>query len=478
MLWLAIRLPQLPLDMFLRGSPTPQPFAVTEGHHILVCDHKASLRGVRPGMASPTALALAPRIIIRERDAAAETEALLGLAAWAMQFTSSVVLEFPDSLLLEISGSLKLLGTLDSILSRLGAELANMGFTPVLACAPTLRAACWSTHACRLDAAPVCLTPDTLEQAVSALPVTVLPQAIQQPLQSIGTTCIGEVLALPRNGLARRFGQRLLDDIDRALGRLPEARTLFQPPEIFHAAIELPTEARQSETLLFAAKRLFTQLSGFLAARRSGVQRISVKLSHRDTVTDVAIGMLTPTRDTSHFTLLLREQLARIILREPVRAITVSASEVLPLAGNNLALFSQDAASVAQPWQLLLERLQARLGSQSVQNLAMAADHRPEQASVATQIQTETVTKQMQLNFGERPFWLLPAPHPLGSMPHYQGPLELLAGPERIESGWWDGNEAMRDYFVARSPQRSLLWIYRERHPSRMGMWYLHGIFS
>jgi len=49
--------------------------------------------------------------------------------------------------------------------------------------------------------------------------------------------------------------------------------------------------------------------------------------------------------------------------------------------------------------------------------------------------------------------------------------MALLAGPERIESGWWDGADMARDYFVARAANEALLWIYRERSPA--GAWYL-----
>ena len=59
-------------------------------------------------------------------------------------------------------------------------------------------------------------------------------------------------------------------------------------------------------------------------------------------------------------------------------------------------------------------------------------------------------------------------------MPHDDGRLELLAGPERIESGWWDGGEVARDYFIARAPSSALLWIFR----ARGGGWYLHGLFA
>ena len=78
-----------------------------------------------------------------------------------------------------------------------------------------------------------------------------------------------------------------------------------------------------------------------------------------------------------------------------------------------------------------------------------------------------------------RPLWLLHAPRPLAeiaAVPQHGGPLTLIAGPERIESGWWDGNDVARDYFVARNPALALLWIYRERREN--GGWYLHGIFG
>jgi protein ImuB len=60
----------------------------------------------------------------------------------------------------------------------------------------------------------------------------------------------------------------------------------------------------------------------------------------------------------------------------------------------------------------------------------------------------------------------------------------LLAGPQRLESGWWGGGDmALRDYFVARSSQSGLLWIYRERlsgaDPAQPSdAWYLHGLFA
>jgi protein ImuB len=89
------------------------------------------------------------------------------------------------------------------------------------------------------------------------------------------------------------------------------------------------------------------------------------------------------------------------------------------------------------------------------------------------------------------PTWLLATPQRLAVQRHrplYQGPLTLLAGPQRIEAAWWEPDAtgtaaapaALRDYFVARSAQAGLLWIYRERlaQAGAQPGWFLHGLFA
>jgi len=471
-MWIAIRLPQLPLEIFLRGSSTPEPFALAERHRVFACDRKAGARGVRAGMAVSTAQALAPRLRIAPRDPAAETEALLGLAAWAAQFTPGVALEFPDALLLDASGSLKLFGGLASLLDRLRRELAEMGWSARLAGAPTPRGALWLALAGVerfVDFA------DGLEPALAALPVAALrrDEETLEALTAIGVRTLGELLALPREGVARRFGQRLLDELDRALGRLPEPRNFFVPPVRFLAAIELPAEVSQADALLFAARRLIVQLAGFLCARSGGAQRLVFRLKHRDrAATEVAIGLVAPSRDAGHFTLLARERFSSLVLPEPVRSIALEVDDVAPLAGRSLGLLLEQGKPQGD-WERLVERLRARLGAGAVRGVAARAEHRPELAGAAV----EFAAKQPQPEFGERPLWLLDRPRPIPEIderPHHEGPLELLAGPERIESGWWDGGDVARDYFIARMRNEALVWVFRERG----GGWYLHGLFA
>jgi protein ImuB len=479
-LWIALHLPNLPLEALTRALATPEPQAVVAHHCIVACDGKALARGVRPGMAAAAATTLAPQLAVHPRNAAEETESLLGLAGWAAQFTPSVALELPDALALEVSGSLRLFGSLKRIVAGLREGCARMGFTALVAAAPTPRGAAWLARAGR-----ELLVTDLarLEDALAALPVRILAgdSDARDALAAIGATRVADVLGLPRAGFARRFGPRLCDDLDRALGRAPDPRTFFVPPATFGARLELPAEVTQAEALVFAARRLFVQLEGFLAARAAGARRLVLRLFHREArFTEVPIGLVAPSRDAGHFTTLARERLAPLVLPDPVRALALAADDLAPLAGASLALFA-DGASAPGDWPKLVERLRARLGTAVVHGVAVAAEHRPEYASRMREIGAEAKAARVATTApgGLRPFWLLAAPQPLeerDAVPQHGGPLRLLAGPERIESGWWDGGDVARDYFVAQAPDRSLVWVYRERRPP--GGWFLHGLFA
>ena len=291
-----------------RALATPEPQAVAEHHRIVACDGKSAARGVRPGLATAAATALARELAVHPRNRNEETECLLGLAGWAVQFTPSVALELhpPESagLALEVSGSLQLFGGLRRIAASLREGCARMGYTAVVAAAPTARGASWLA---RSGSEILVEDSDALECALAGLPVRVMAGDAEtvEALAAIGATHVADVLALPRAGLARRFGRNLLDDLDRALGRMADPRTFFTPPATFSARLELPAEVTQTEALLFAAKRLFVQLEGFLAARAAGVQRLALRLFHREArFTEVPIGLVAPARDATHFTLL------------------------------------------------------------------------------------------------------------------------------------------------------------------------------
>ncbi|MFY9315496.1 MAG: DNA polymerase Y family protein, partial [Burkholderiales bacterium] len=270
------------------------------------------------------------------------------------------------------------------------------------------------------------------------------------------------------------FEAGLLAQLDQARGAAPEAREFFVPPARFEARLEMPVPVHQAEQALFAARRLLAQMEGFLAARQAGVRAFALELMHEDVpATRVDIGLAGPGRDAGHFARLLRERLGALALRAPIEAIRLEAGGIENLPERSRCLFD-DRPGGEEGWLRLVERLQARLGAAAVHGLDTHEDHRPERAWVAVLPEKEfsLVGKNKDKNQSQnlpRPLWLLDPPRPLA-----EGEFALLAGPERIETGWWDGAEALRDYFIARTGEASLAWVYRERE----GNWFLHGYFA
>lgn len=484
MLWLALRFASLPLEVYARAGYASIPLAVVNSAssasstaaqgEVVACNEAAANRGVRRGMPLAAASALASDLRIVARDVAAEEEALKRIAAWAIQFTPGVSIAGTSEVLLEIAGSLALFGGLKNLWNELVEGLRGLGYAASMACAPTPLAAQWFGRAglaVRLRHA------DALRASLSALPLEVMeaPEALAL-LQNIGAKTVSDCLALPRDGLARRLGQDFIDDLDRALGLAPDPRPFFTPPTVFRAAQPLPAPAQEAEMLLFAARRLLMDLCGFLAATANGVQRLKLTFSHHGCEpTGLTLTLVTATRDPDHLTNVLRERLDRTALPCPATAIMLESELLLPLASRNLTLLPE-AGQQEEAAAQLIERLRARLGEDAVLGLKRFADHRPERAFRTCQPGSGS---ESAASIAGRPLWLLGEPRPLrdtAEAPCYDGRLTLLAGPERIESGWWDGHDVTRDYFVAANPSEALLWIYRERDEN--ARWFLHGFFA
>lgn len=481
MLWLALRFPLLPLETLTRGAVISGPLAVADSFvanaGIVACNPEARRRGIHPGMTVAAAWALVSGLQVFTRDTAAERAALERLAAWALQFTPVVSAAAPTEVLLEVEGSLGLFGGFNRLWAEIEQGIRTTGYTATIAAAPTPLAA---QLFARAGLSPRIRHDDALRLGLDPLPVETLelPAATAEMLRDTGIRTLGECLQLPRDGLARRGGKALLEQLDRALGRIPDPRPLFAPPTKFKAVLQLPAPAGEAEALLFAARRLIAELCGWLAATGKGAQRLAFALSHEGRAdTRFALDLMAATRDPAHLAAVLRERLERLALPSPATAIALESDGLLPLASRNLSLLPDDRASTESVIQLV-ERLRARLGEGAVQGLDAVADHRPERAWRACE-PGSGAGPRVEWAPSARPLWLLRVPRPLPEIvdiPQYEGPLELLTLPERIESGWWDGADIARDYFVARNPAQSLLWIYRERRGS--GAWYLHGFFA
>lgn len=444
---------------------------------------------------------------------------------WALRFSPRVA-RVEDAWLLEVSASERLFGGRQALRQRL------------LASNPALPPVQWSYGTTSLVALgrlwQGALTPGPVPRTPArALPLHGLAAARPHipTLARLGCRNWGDLQALPRAGLVRRFGQALVAALDQAAGHWPDAYPWLSLPEAFDQSLELPARVESALALMDGVELLLARLWAWLAARQQGLVRLcltwrlDLRRSDQHTPADghLQVGTAQPTRDLAHVRRLVAEHLAHVSLPAPVLHLGLRAEHTAPMPGDTPSLLPQ-ALCPGEPLPLILERLSARLGAARVLAAVPGNDHRPEHrqawqpaqetlkfvannyhltvACAQKSTQSESVYDQLT------PSWLLAQPLRLllrGHRPWYHGALSLIAGPQRLESGWWEApnpaqpgapRATLRDYFVASSPQAGLVWVFRERLPAAArdpvlgpdgtrpaqdepeAAWYLHGLFA
>jgi protein ImuB len=426
-----------------------------------------------------------------------------------LQFSPRVT-QLEGAVLVEVQASERLFGGRKALLNRVRAECAElqvqqMAVAPtalaaraLLRCMPLTprESAAATNHTFQVSVAAC--TPRHLSAVLDGLPIHALwaVQAHQATLLRLGCNRLGQVRALPRGGVSRRFGAPLLLALDHAYGLVSETYAWITLPEQFRLSLEFNSRVEVAEGLMFGANRLLGSLKAWLQARQCGVTSICLHWEHDlQRRSEAKAGSLMvhtgqASRDTQHLARLLAEHLSRTELVAPVVAITLEATGIEAMATVSNSLLPEDNASGESLLQLM-ERLSARLGPERVLRGTPLADHRPQRMQ-SWQACTGDVAKRktppqasvpsgmvVPSHWASYPPWILRKPLRLAVVkdkPVYQGPLQMMAGPERIETGWWpEGAEGigsnrlvhpdltLRDYFIANSELAGLLWIYRQR---------------
>ncbi len=451
---------------------------------------------------------------------------------WALRFTPRVA-AVDEALLLEVSASERLWGGRQPLLRRFFKK--NTLQAPVE----------WSQGATSLIALAM------LRLKLQGLPAPAgLPHGLPlgtltaarphvDTLARTGCTTWGALRALPRAGVARRFGAALVDALDVAWGERPDRHPWLTLPEVFDVKLELPALATTAPALMWSTHRLLTQLQIWLQARQRGVLALELewtldlkRLNGAPLPPHQQLTLRTgrPTQDTAHLRRLAGEHLARATLAAPASQLRLRTLDTAPWAGASQSLLPEERVQ-GERLHALVERLSARLGAAQVRVPVACSDHRPErmqhwqaacdnlrdathgaaagQSGTASTGARKTGTPSTHSTARAVPApgadalyppWLLPQPLALQvhhGQPQFQGPLRLLTRAQRIETGWWDAAPAagetglaLRDYFIARSPQVGLLWIYRERlsaptvlaasttESSQSTRWFLQGLYA
>ncbi len=261
--------------------------------------------------------AKARRLQIRPLDPAADRAALERLALWATRYAPSVAAwdeeNGADGFFLDIAGAAHLFGGEEELLRDCRRRLARFGLPARLALADTPGAG-WALA--RYGRSPVSLVPSGGEaEALAALPIDALRLGRETclALKRLGLERIGDLLDKPRPPLTKRFGARLLQRLDQALGRCPEPLAWLAPPPVYSATKVFDEPVMTQEAIVAAATALMEELAPALERDHVGLRRFRLDLYRVDgKVVNLDFGLARPTRSADHIRRLVALRLEQL----------------------------------------------------------------------------------------------------------------------------------------------------------------------
>jgi protein ImuB len=527
---LCLRFPNWPVQWRYVTEPSVKPQALVvhapaeRGKvRVIACCRSARKRGVRMGMLLAEAQSLWPgsashTVRFEPHDLLADRQRLRDLVGWSLQFGPWVSIgdgPAPDCLLLDVTGCGYGFGGETGIAEKMIVGLARKGYWAVVAIADTLGAA-WAVahYGLSAESRAVVIPDGRHEEVLKSLPVEALrlPAREVNLLHEVKVTRIDQLLALPRADLPSRFGPAVLLHLDRALGLVPEVLKPEQPADALEKswAFEPPVSDRYS--LVGAIEEILERLLKLVPRNRLGVHRLlcSLEVVDRDPI-HFPVELLRPTASQRDLMELVGLQIDRIQLPGEVSGLTVRIAALSPLEFRQDDLFGGGSSERGDEATRLIERLIGRLGDRAVVWPRLVADAQPELAFqygscllptprlgdggrgrgvTSPRHKTPPPVPLSETGRGSptRPICLKNRPVPISVVSVYPGGsprrihwndrdhlVERSWGPERIETGWWRGDDIQRDYFVVQTTQGERLWLFRDLTD---GSWFVHGMFE
>ena len=503
----ALHFPTLAMDRYLRqrdrmGNPVPDdlPLALAvDGPHgpILHATNRAArLAGMRLGERVVDMRALCPDLQVEFADIAGDRAMLARLMLWCRRWCPWTALDGETGLVMDSTGSDHLWGGEAAMLRDIEEKFALMGLSCDPAIAPTHGAA-WalSRHGGLRE---TCHGPE-LAQRMAPLPVAALRLAPDTVLllQRLGLKTVGDLAAVPRRALARRFaraplGQNPLMRLDQMMGRLAEPVQSPDDPPRFAVQSRLPEPVMDPDPHLPA---LAQDLCAGLAAEGMGARRVTLTLYRTDgEVAALSVATARASRDAAHLLRLFEGRLERLDPGFGFDLITLEASvvEALDMVQTRIDGHVDGETELAR----LIDRLSARFGADRITRPAPKDSHIPERRE-RWQSAMVPAAGALAPPRRPRPLRLLDPPEEirvLYAVP--EGPpvqftwrrlahkVTRFAGPERIAPEWWADRPSarLRDYYRIETQHGRRYWLYREglAGDGRGGppRWFLHGVFA
>ncbi|TKF01019.1 DNA polymerase Y family protein [Vibrio kanaloae] len=490
MLWLYLHFPSLQLDTLfnsnelgLNGASHAQPIIIVDekDHRVLQANQAALQSGITLGMGLGSAAALCHNLHVHPYSIELEKNKLKEIAQWAYLVTSDMALLPPNGLLIKASNMLSFYNGLDNYWLELKSHLLllNIQFSFATGYSPL--------SAILLGKQSINQVTNNVEQMKAwanqqTLSSSELPTKQVERLNRVGVNLVEDLLKLPLQEVARRFDIDLVNYVGRLNGQFKHLIDFYHPPESFQQYLELLFDI---ENILYIEKpllKLLNQLECFLKLRDRVAFELTLTLHLRDK-DDHPVSFYSAQGDylAEKWASLTHLTLESLKLTAPIQGLTLSLIRHGEPQMTYHDLFDGNTGTLAA--LDLLSLLQAKLGQACIQTPKMQQDPRPEKNNQYSQSTLSHVAKKAltpqkanqqtttAININQqrlRPSILLPEPEVLTES------VTLSQGPERIVSGWWDGEKIIRDYFIAYSKNGRWLWVFRT--PDKQ--WFLHGLFS
>lgn len=442
-------------------------------------DKAAKAEGLKVGMSLADARAVMPALLTGHSDPAGDRAALERLADWCGRFSPWVATDGEDGLLLEITGVPHLFGGEQKMLRQMHQAITGLRLGSRLAIADT-PAAAWAWA--RFGGGGILPARSGLER-LGALPVHALRLAteLSDQLITLGLRTVADIARLPRAPLARRFGLDLLNRLDALLGERIDPISPRSTPAPWRSRADLAEPILTRGAIDNLLERLLEALCGLLEQEHLGARQLALHAFRVDgEVQTLRIGTAKANRSPKHLFRLFRDKLDGIEPGFGIETMLLEATAADPLSAEQAALDARDQTAT-NGFPQLIDRLQARLGSQAVYRLVLLDSHCPERAVGC--VRPLAPIGDSHVSNDLRPIHLLPRPE-LAEMAgdgtafrwrRVLRPIRHAIGPERLSAEWWRGglDVTYRDYFRIEDEQGKRYWLFRSTEG-----WFVHGFFA
>ena len=489
------------------GAPTEEvPFATVAdaaGRRLLAAVNPAAAgSGLAPGMPLADALSFHPALATAAAEPTEDAAALRRLAEWCRRYSPWTAPDGTDGVRVEITGSAHLWGGETALAADLAARLDRRHLASRIAIADTVGAA-WAMARFAEGKSLVILPSGDCRAALSPLPVEALrlDPATAQGLRRVGLKRVGDLAAMPRDALTRRFGEMVARRLDQAQGDLPEPLSPLGEAPTRRVRLSFAEPIADPADLMRATERLVEDLVPRLAREGIGARRLDLAFHRIDgRVERIRLGTARPSRDPGHLAALFKERLDTVDPGLGIEDVILAVFAVEPLSAEQIGFPGHPTSCETSGIAPLLDRLGNRLGLAALSRLEPRASHIPERASVLVPVgsaHSRTPVAQapdkpprpirlFEPQEAVEAFWLLPDDPPFRfTWRRRRHRVTRADGPERIADEWWRPEgcgtvDAIRDYYRVEDEEGRRFWLFRSgfhggNQPPR---WFVHGVFS